>query len=79
MTVVSERDFYEWPMDNDEANCEDCGKEMSIPDLDNPNRGMMEPFWIKEKVEAYVQGIPNRFKAYCESCWSERIFNEVRS
>lgn len=77
MTVVQATEFYEWPFDNDTATCEDCGKEMEVPDTDDPNRDMKEPFWWKEEVHTYIGGNYDKFHSYCETCWSKKFSQEV--
>lgn len=66
MTEVQRIDFYEWPFQNDKATCEECDKEMDVPDMEDPNRDMEEPFWLR---------FDNVFKSYCEKHWSERLFD----
>lgn len=73
MTTVPARDFYEWPMNNDKAECEECGKEMEVPDLDDPNRRMKEPFWHKEDVHTYIGGNYDRYHAFCKEHWTEKV------
>lgn len=77
MTVVPANSFYEWPMNNDSAECEDCGKEMEVPDLDDINRDMKEPFWMKEDVDTYIGGNFDKFHAYCSSCWQKKITDKI--
>jgi len=73
MTTVSATEFYEWPMNNDTADCEDCGKEMKVPPVDDIDRDMKEPFWWKEDVETYIGGNYDKFHALCDSCYGERM------
>lgn len=75
MTTVPATRFYEWPMNNDTATCEECGKEMEVPDLDDPNRSMKEPFWWKEQVDTYIGGNYDKFHSFCEKHWAEKVCN----
>jgi len=76
MTVVQAREFYEWPMDNNEAECEGCGKEMEVPELDDPNRDMKEPFWGREKIHTYIEGNFDKFHAYCKECFQKQALSD---
>jgi len=73
MTTVPARDFYEWPMNHETAECEGCGKEMDVPSLDDIDRDMKEPYWWKENVETYIGGNYDKFHAYCSSCYAEKM------
>jgi len=75
VTTVPANRFYEWPMNHDKAECEECGKEMEVPDMDDPDRSMKEPFWMKEDVPTYIGGSYDKFHAYCEKHWGEEVFS----
>lgn len=77
MTVVPATQFYEWPFNHDEAECEECGKEMTVPDTDDLNRDCKEPFWWKEEVHTYIGGNYDKFHALCESCFGKRISENI--
>ncbi|MFB6226284.1 MAG: hypothetical protein ABEJ02_02945 [Candidatus Paceibacteria bacterium] len=73
MTVVGARDFYEYLIQNDTAECEGCGKEMQIPDGGVPDAGMKEPFWKHEEVHTYIGGNFDEKHAYCEKCIQKEV------
>lgn len=73
MTTVPHDQFYEFPMENDTAECEECGKEMEVPDMDDLDLDMKEPFWWKEEVHTYIGGNYDKFHALCDSCYGKKI------
>lgn len=74
MTVVQSREFYEFMISNEEeiVECEGCGKEMEMPDTDDLNADMKEPFWVEEDVHTYIGGNYNKMYSVCESCLGKK-------
>lgn len=68
MTVVQANRFYEWTIQNEEAECEGCGKQMQLPDPEELDAGIKEPFWHREHVHNYIGMNLDKFHAYCEKC-----------
>lgn len=73
MTVVAATDFYAYLIKNDTATCEGCGKKMELPDRDDPDPGMKEPFWHHEEVDTYIGGNFDEKHAYCKECIQEEV------
>lgn len=73
MTVVPATEFYEYPIENDTAQCESCGKEIHIPEMNDPERNFKEPFWQKEEVHTYIGGNYDKFHAFCKECFEEQV------
>lgn len=67
MVEVQRREFYEFGVSNygETVECEDCGKEMTMPERGDLDADMEEPFWIRHG---------NVFRSYCEQDFCDRMF-----
>ena len=70
MTRVASRDLYEWPMYHDTATCEDCGAEIDVPEIDDPNGDMKPPHWRRE---THFDPFDDVFEALCDECYAEAV------
>ena len=74
MTQVASRDFYEWPMHNDTATCEECGAEIDVPPFDDPNGDMKPPHWRRDER---FDPFDDVFEALCDDCFASEIAEEI--
>lgn len=70
MTRVLSVELYEWPFHNDTATCEDCGIEIQVPDLDDPNADFKAPHWRRED---HFEPFNDVFEAICDECFGINI------
>jgi hypothetical protein len=68
--------MYEFPMHNDTATCSECGVEIDLPDVDDPDTDMKAPFWRrKEQYDPF----DDVFDALCDTCYAEAVSEVINS
>jgi len=70
MTKVTSKDLYEWPMHNETATCEDCGEEIDVPAMDDPNGDMKAPHWRRDR---HIAPVHDSFDALCGACYADEV------